>query len=154
MFVGVNVLQPLYQTHVLLMAGYLTLFLSVAVGAIRASLLQVNPHVEEAAQSLGHSTWRTALRVTLPLVMPGILAGGALVLLLTLKELPATLLLSPTGFETLSTSIWNSVSEAFYARAAAPALMLIVVTGPPIAYLTLRDLRRSHSDVVVQEDET
>jgi iron(III) transport system permease protein len=153
-FVGVNVLQPLYQTRVLLLAGYLTLFLSVAVGALRASLLQVNPHVEEAAQSLGHSAWRTALRVTLPLVLPGILAGGALVFLLTLKELPATLLLSPTGFETLSTSIWNSVSEAFYARAAAPALMLIVVTGPPIAYLTLRDLRRSHLDVVVQEDET
>jgi iron(III) transport system permease protein len=138
-FVGAKVLGPLYQTQALLVAGYAIIFVSVAVGALRSSLLQLNPHIEEAAQSLGISTWRTLARVTLPLVLPGILAGASLVLLLTMKELPATLLLRPAGFETLASSVWSAVSEAFYARAAAPALVLIVVTGPPTAYLILRD---------------
>jgi iron(III) transport system permease protein len=140
--VGANLLPALYQTPVLLVAGYVILYVPVAAGALRSSLLQLNPHIEEASQSLGLSTWRSLVRVTLPLVLPGVLAGAALVLLLTMKELPATLLLRPAGYETLASSVWSAVSEAFYARAAAPALLLIVVTGPPTAYLILRDAHR------------
>ena len=140
--VGANLLPALYQTPVLLVAGYVILYVPVAAGALRSSLLQLNPHIEEASQSLGLSTWRSLVRVTLPLVLPGVLAGSALVLLLTMKELPATLLLRPAGYETLASSVWSAVSEAFYARAAAPALLLIVVTGPPTAYLILRDAHR------------
>jgi iron(III) transport system permease protein len=80
--------------------------------------------------------------VTVPLVRPGILAGAALVFLLTMKELPATLILSPTGFQTLATSIWAAASEAFFARAAAPALLLILASSLPLALLTLRQQRR------------
>jgi len=76
--------------------------------------------------------------VTIPLVMPGAFAGGAMVFLLTMKELPATLILSPIGYRTLSTSIWSSASEAFFAKTAAAALLLILVAGVPTAYLTLR----------------
>jgi iron(III) transport system permease protein len=57
------------------------------------------------------------------------LAGAALVFLTTAKELPATLLLAPTGFDTLATRIWSAATEGFFARAAAPALILLVVSG-------------------------
>jgi iron(III) transport system permease protein len=69
----------------------------------------------------------------------GILAGAALVFLITMKELPATLVLGPLGFKTLATEVWSASSEAFYARAAAPALALILISSAPMAFLMLRD---------------
>jgi iron(III) transport system permease protein len=64
-------------------------------------------------------------------------AGAALVFLTAVKELPTTLLLSPTGFPTLATGVWSAVSEAFFARAAAPALLLILLSAVPMALLNL-----------------
>jgi iron(III) transport system permease protein len=69
----------------------------------------------------------------------GVAAGAALVFLITMKELPATLILGPLGFKTLATSIWSASSEAFFARAAAPALVLILLSSVPMALLMLRD---------------
>jgi len=137
-FFGINVARPLYQSIWLLIFAYGVLFLPASVGALRSSLLQVSPRVEEAAQSLGKSQWRVIFSVTVPLVMPGAFAGGAMVFLLTMKELPATLILSPIGYRTLSSSIWSAASEAFFAKTAAAALLLVVVAGIPTAYLTLR----------------
>ena len=148
-FFGINVARPLYQSVWLLIFAYGVLFLPASVGAIRSSLLQVNPRVEEAAQSLGRSQWRVIMSVTIPLVMPGAFAGGAMVFLLTMKELPATLILSPIGYRTLSTSIWSAASEAFFAKTAAAALLLVVVAGIPTAYLTLR----GHGDVSDRSNE-
>jgi len=140
-FFGAKYVSPLYQTTGLLIFAYVVLFLSPAVGAARTSLLQISPHMEEAARSLGRSPLRVFASVTLPLVKPGILSGAALVFLLTMKELPATLILSPVGFTTLATSIWAATSEAFFAQAAAPALLLIVASSIPLAFLMLRERR-------------
>ncbi len=137
-FFGINVARPLYQSIWLLLFAYAVLFLPASVGALRSSLLQVNPRVEEAAQGLGRSQWGVIFSVTVPLVMPGALAGGAMVFLLTMKELPATLILSPIGYRTLSSSIWSAASEAFFAKTAGAALLLVLVAGVPTAYLTLR----------------
>jgi iron(III) transport system permease protein len=141
-FFGVNFVTPVYQTLALLVFAYVVLFLPAASGAIKASLMQLNPHVEEAARALGRSEWRVAAQVTIPMVMPGVLAGAAMVFLLTMKELPATLILAPLGFKTLATSVWSAASEAFFARAALPSVMLVAVAGVPAAYLLLRDAPR------------
>ncbi len=140
-FFGANYAGFLYQTVGMLLLGYMALFLSPALGAVRATLVQVNPRVEEAARSLGRSPLGALTSVTIPVARPGIMAGAALVFLLTMKELPATLLLSPTGFDTLATSVWSFTSEAFFARAAMPALLLIVLSGVPLALMTLRERR-------------
>ncbi|PKB78445.1 MAG: iron ABC transporter permease [SAR202 cluster bacterium Io17-Chloro-G9] len=140
-FFGANYAPPLYQTMALLILAYVLLFLSPAVGATRTSLLQVNPRIEDAARGLGRTPQRVLASVTVPLVRPGIMAGAALVFLLTMKELPATLILSPIGFNTLATSIWSAASEAYFARAAAPALLLIGVSSIPLAFLMLRERR-------------
>ena len=81
--------------------------------------------------------------VTLPLMRSGVLAGGALVFLLTMKELPATLILSPLGFSTLATSIWSASSEALFAAAAAPSLLLILVAAIPMTLLAHQEDRRT-----------
>jgi iron(III) transport system permease protein len=77
--------------------------------------------------------------VTVPLARPGILAGAALVLLTAMKELPATLLLSPTGWDTLAVEVWTAANDAAYGEAAAPALILIAAAAVPMLLLAPRD---------------
>ena len=141
-YFGANYATWLYQSLAILAVAYVTLFLPAAVGSLRTSLLQVRPEFEDAARSLGRRPLSVLLTVTLPLVRPGILTGAALVFLLTMKELPATLILSPIGFTTLASSIWAASQEAFFARAAAPALLLIAVSSIPLAWITMREERR------------
>ncbi len=138
-FFGINYARPLYQTLPLLIGAYVVLFIPQAVGTARTSLLQVSSHLEEAGRSLGRTKIAVFREVTLPLVTPGILAGAALVFLTVMKELPATLILSPLGFRTLPMSVWSSISEAYFAQAAAPSLLLILLSSLPLAFLTLRD---------------
>ena len=140
-FFGVRFATPVYQTTGLLIFAYVVLFLPAGVGALRTSLLQISPRVEEAARSLGRSPLGVLYTITLPLLSSGLLAGGALVFLLTMKELPATLILAPIGFKSLATSIWSASSEAFFAQAAAQALVLILVSSIPMAFLLLRERR-------------
>jgi iron(III) transport system permease protein len=138
-FIGINYARPLYQTLPMLLAAYVVLFLPQAVGSERAALLQVSPNLEEAGRSLGKRPWHVFRHVTLPLVRPGLLAAGAMVFLTTMKELPATLILSPIGFNTLAVQVWSNITEAFFARAAAPTLLLILLSSVPLALMTLRD---------------
>lgn len=125
-------LGALYQSMLLLIAAYALLFLPQAVGATRIALITVRPSMEEAARGLGRRPWRAFTEVTLPLAGRGVAAGAALVFLTTVKELPATLLLAPTGFETLAARVWSASSEAFFARAALPALLLIALSVLPL----------------------
>ena len=138
-FFGANFAPGVYNTLALLVFAYAVHFLPQAVGATRFALLQVRPSVEEAARGLGRGPAGVVTTVTAPLASSGILAGAALVFTTTMKELPATLLLSPLGFDTLATSIWTATSEAFFARAAAPALLLIAVSALPMYLLVVRE---------------
>ena len=142
-FFGLNLVSFLYQTLALLVFAYVLLFLPAALGALRSSLLQVSPRLEEAARSLGSGPRRVLAAITLPLVRPGILAGGALVFLVTMKELPATLILSPIGFKTLATSTWAAASEAFFAQAATAAILLVIASCVGLAlFFVLPDRQR------------
>jgi iron(III) transport system permease protein len=138
-FFGANYAPILYQTVAMLLFAYVILFLPQAVGTVRTSLLQVSPRLEEVARSLGRSPALVWLTVTVPLVRPGLVAGAALVFLTAMKELPATLLLSPIGFETLATRIWGATADGFFARAASPALLMILVSSVPLIWLLRRD---------------
>lgn len=128
----------LYQTVALLVAAYVIRFLPEALSATRSSLAAVAPAFEEAGRSLGRGNlgvWRT---VTLPLIRPGLLAGAGLVFLTSMKELPATLVLRPIGFETLATRIWSAASDGVYSEAAVPALLLLLAAAAPIYLFTIR----------------
>lgn len=138
-YVGINFARPLYQTLPMLLGAYVVLFLPQAVGAARSSVLQIKPSLEEAGRSLGRKPLTVFQRITIPLVRPGLTAGGLLVFLTVMKELPATLILSPLGFSTLSTAVWANISEAFFARAALPTLLLLLISSVPLAWLTLRE---------------
>ena len=143
-FLGARYLTPLYQTLPFLVLAHVVRFLPQAVGAERTSLLQINPRMEEAARTLGRGPLGAIRSVTVPLARPGVTAGAALVFLTVMKELPVTLLLKPTGFETLSTAIWSATGSGRYAQAAAPALALIAVSAMPTILLVARDRDQPH----------
>jgi iron(III) transport system permease protein len=110
-----------------------------ALASTRASLDAVNPRLEEAARSLGRTPLRATTAVVLPLARSGMLAGAALVFLSTVKELPATLLLRPIGFETLATEIWQGTAVGAYSEVAPSALLLVFIAAPLVYVLTLQN---------------
>ncbi len=132
--------RPLYQTVVLVVIAYAAMFLPQSVGAARDALQRISPDIELASRSLGRSSLATAMRITVPLMARGLVAGGALVFLTAMKELPATLLLRPNGFETLAIRVWAATGEGFYTRASMAALVLLAVSAVPLAAVTLREL--------------
>ena len=70
---------------------------------------------------------------------PALAAGGGLVLLSTMKELPATLLASPVGFETLATRIWNANEDGFLADMGLASVVLVAVSAVLTWLLVIRN---------------
>lgn len=128
-FFMANALPALYQTLPVLILGYAARFLPLSVGATRSALTQINPRLEEAGRCLGLRPWQVMARITTPLAKAGILSGGALVFLSAMKELPTTLLLAPTGFETFATRIWTAHQEVNFPQIGVPALLLVAVSA-------------------------
>ncbi|MFD4636964.1 ABC transporter permease [Lentzea sp. NPDC058436] len=137
-FLGINVVQPLYQTSWLLALAYAALYLPLAMASVAGAAAHAPPVLEEVARSLGRSPVRVLLTVTLPLILPGIGAGTALVFLNAMKELPATLLLRPTGVDTLATELWTHTAVAAYAAATPYAALLVVLSAVPAYALVAR----------------
>lgn len=139
---AIRFLPALYQTLALLVIAYVAMFLPQALSAAQTGLRQVGPSLEEASRGLGVGPLGTLGRVTIPLLGRSLVAGGALVFLTVMKELPATLLLRPTGFETLAVHIWSASSELFYTEASIAALVLVAISAIPLYLLVARDLHR------------
>jgi iron(III) transport system permease protein len=136
-FLSVRVFFGLYQTALLVILAYAVLFLPLAVGAVRSSAAQAPPALEDVARSLGRGPFEVLRTITLPLVTPGIAAGAALVFLTCMKELPATLLLRPTGVDTLATELWTETGVGAFAAAAPYAALLVLLSAVP-TYLVSR----------------
>ena len=137
-FFASNYASWIYQSVPLVVLAYVVLFLPQAGEPLRASMLQVGPRIEEAGRALGRNRKHVFVRLEAPLISRGALAGWALVFLTAMKELPATLLLRPTGFETLATRIWTGATAGLYSKAAGPALILLAICAVPLYVLARR----------------
>lgn len=135
-FLGIRFAQPIYQRTPLLVLAYTVLFLPIAVASVRAAVAQSPPALAEVARSLGRRPLEVLRDVTLPLAAPGVAAGFALVMLTAMKELPATLLLRPTGMDTLATRLWTETGVGAYAAAAPYAVALVVLAAVPTFLLS------------------
>jgi iron(III) transport system permease protein len=136
----VNRLLPfLYATPFVVVIAYVLRHMPQAVRASESALNQLSPSMEEASRTLGRTSFQTFVQVTLPLILPGLLAGGSLVFLTSLKELPATLLLRPAGFDTLAVRVWTWAADGFYTQAAPAALLLVLASSLPLYFLLRRE---------------
>jgi iron(III) transport system permease protein len=125
----------LYQSAPLLVLAYAILFFPLALVGVRASLLQAPPALEEIGRSLGARRLAVLFRVTLPLIAPGLVAAFCLVFLSAVTELTATLILVPTGVQTLATQFWAYQQNLAYGQAAPFALAIIAIAAVPSALL-------------------
>ena len=127
----------LYQTPMLMIVGYSILFCPLALVCARSSLTHAPARLEEVARSLGKRPAVALIRVTLPLIAPGLAAGFCLVFVSVVTELTATLLLLPSGVETLATQFWAYQNDQSYAAAAPYAVAIVAIAAVPSYLLGL-----------------
>jgi iron(III) transport system permease protein len=130
-------------TLVGLLLAYLVRFMAVSFGPVDSALGQIRPALREAARGLGASRARVLRQVELPLLRPGLLAGLLLVFVEVMKEMPATLLLRPFGWDTLAVRIFELTSEGEWQRAALPAAALVMAGLVPVVLLVRRSRAQS-----------
>jgi len=129
----------LYQTYPMLIIAYVLHFGSLGLGSAETALKAVPDSLKESARLLNSSNLQRWIKVHIPIMRPGIFSGVGLVLLATIKELPATLKLAPTGFSTLATDIFSASGEGFDAKTGVLSLILIAVSAVLTWFLVLRN---------------
>ena len=118
-----------------LVIAYAIRFLAISAGGIEAGFSKIPTSFDGAARSLGETKAGTVRRIHLPLLAPAIGAAAILVFVDCMKELPATLLLRPIGFETLATHIYQEASRGSYEDGAVAALLIVLVGLGPVVLL-------------------
>jgi len=128
-------------TVIALLMAYFARFLAVAYGPVDSALERIRPSLREAARSLGATQSEIVRKVYVPMLRPGLLTAGLLVLVDVMKEMPATLLLRPFGWDTLAVRIYELTSEGEWERAALPAIALVAVGLLPVILLVRKSAR-------------
>jgi iron(III) transport system permease protein len=124
-----------------LLLAYFARFLAVAFGPVDSALERIRPSIRDAARGLGAGQWELVRRIYLPMLRPGLFTAGLLVLVDVMKEMPATLLLRPFGWDTLAVRIYELTSEGEWERAALPAVALVLVGLVPVILLVRKSAR-------------
>ena len=141
-----GIVPNLYLSSFELIVAYAIMFFPLALVAVRAGIAQAPPGLEEVARSLGHGRLSVLARITLPIIAPALIAGFSLVFISASTELTATLILHPTGVNTLATGFWAFTSDFSYGAAAPYALALLLVAllpGPAARPLVRADRGRA-----------
>jgi iron(III) transport system permease protein len=131
-FLAIRYVYAIYQQWELLVIAYAIIFFPLSLVAVRASIASAPVGLEEVGYSLGRGRLMVAVRVTLPLLLPGLAAAFSLVFLSAITELTATLLLIPTNAHTLATQFWsfqNDASDSAAAPYAAVMMALALIPG-------------------------
>ncbi len=123
-------------TSLILIYALCVRFLTVAYNSLDGGMARIPPSLDAAARSLGAGPSRVLTRIYLPLLRPSVLAALALVMIDTLRELPATLILRPFNLETLATRTYRLASDERLVEASIPALILLAAGLIPVLLLT------------------
>ena len=120
-----------------LLYAYAVRFAAPALEVVDAGLAKVRPSLEDAARGLGCGGAETLLRVHLPLLAPSLGTGALIVFVEVMKELPATLLIRPFGYETLAVRAWSLAADERLGEASYPGLLVMLAGLVPV-YLLMR----------------
>ncbi|MEL1263826.1 iron ABC transporter permease [Pseudoxanthomonas putridarboris] len=118
-----------------LVIAYTLRFLAISAGSAEAGLARIPASLDQAARSLGRTSGGMLRDVHLPLLRPSLAAGALLVFVDTMKELPATLMLRPIGFDTLATWLYADAARGAYEEGAIAALLIVLAGLLPVALL-------------------
>lgn len=126
-------MTPLWGTHLSLVLAHSVMALPVCYLVLRASLSQVSPDLEAAARGLGAGSWQVFRFVTLPLVLPAVLAATLFALVISLNEVTLSLFLGTRYTATLPFVIWPNLRFAITPLVAAASVVLLVLSLPALA---------------------
>lgn len=111
-----------------LVLAHTALALPFVVVNVAASLRTIDRNLELAAQSLGASPTRTFARVTLPIILPGVLAGGLFAFITSWDEVVVSIFLTSARYRTLPVEMWEQVRQVVDPTVAAVATTVLAVT--------------------------
>ncbi|AVX03614.1 spermidine/putrescine transport system permease protein [Maritalea myrionectae] len=121
------------KSFFLLLMGHVIFTLPFVVLVVQARLVAVKKDYEEAARSLGASPIQAFFQITLPLILPAVMAGGLFAFTISFDDITGTLFWKPGGVETVPTQIFamlrNSISPEINALGA---VMIMLTTGLPL----------------------
>jgi iron(III) transport system permease protein len=121
--------------------AYVVRFMAIGAGGIETGFSRVSPSLDEAARMLGERAGQRLRRIHLPLTRPALVSASLLVFVDCMKELPATLLLRPLGYETLATHLYAEAARGTYEDAAVAALLIVLAGLVPVVLLARVDQR-------------
>jgi len=116
------------QTYLIIIIAHVVLVLPFVTRAIHVSLQNVDPNLERAAANLGASPLKSLLRVTVPLMLPGLAGGWLMAAILSLTEFSASLYVTASRTQTLPVAMYNYIREYTDPTIAAISALLIVAT--------------------------
>ena len=118
-----------------LVFAYIVRFMAVGYNSIDSGFHKVGIHVNEASRLLGAGTWKTLIKIDLPLMKSSVFTGILLVFVDVLKELPLTLILRPFNYHSLATKAFDMATNEMIAESANAALVIILTGIIPIIFL-------------------
>jgi iron(III) transport system permease protein len=127
LFFYLRVPAPIYGTMWILLIAYVTVFMPYGITYASSAMYQVSSELEESAKICGAAWWTTFRKVTLPLLMPGLIAGWTFVVLVAVRELGASLLLYTPGREVLSILIWQEWGDGKLVQLSALGVVMILM---------------------------
>ena len=125
LFVYLRFPLPIYGTLWILFIAYCTRYMPYGMRYSSSSMFQISGELEESAQTSGASWWQTFRRVNLPLLMPGLIAGWIYIVLVSFRELSASILLYSPGREVLSILIWERWENGQFTQLAALGMVMV-----------------------------
>ena len=125
LFFYLRVPVPIYGTLWILLIAYVTVFMPYGITYASSAMYQISGELEESARACGAGYFMILRRVTLPLLMPGLIAGWTFIVLLAVRELGASLLLYTPGRQVLSILIWQEWGDGKLVQLAALGIVMI-----------------------------
>jgi iron(III) transport system permease protein len=133
-------------TAAIIVIGYFVRRIAYIYRSVVASVAQVDPRMEEASTVAGATWGATMRRVTIPLIAPGILAGGIIVFTTLISEMSTTVMLYSAQWKTLSITIYEQLENQDTGAAAAVGSLAILVTLV-LVFMATRIIGRTMSDL-------
>jgi iron(III) transport system permease protein len=134
-FLGVPTGLFLLGTGAAVVYAYVVRFLALAAGGVEAGLSRIPTSLDDAARTLGSAPLSRLRSIHLPIARPALATAALLVFVDSMKELPATLLLRPLGFETLATHLYGEAVRGTYEDGAIAALLIVLAGLIPVLIL-------------------
>lgn len=139
---GISTGLLLSGTIFALIFAYVVRFLAVAFNTVEASLANITPQMDDAAEGLGYSFGKILRKIHIPMMSGSLFAAIMLVIVDVIKELPATLIVRPFNFDTLAVQVYRLASDERLAESSGAALAIILVGLVPV-YILSKSISKS-----------